>query len=216
MLKKYLLVIAMIFTCSILLMACGGSGDNEKKESESSENKAAETDADSEAESGEAEEESEDDDDGIKVSTGSSDVSDESSSEESLPDEIEIDAEVREDGVTFTLESISFKDDHISVEFNATNTTGHRVELASEGRARDGDLGGILLEDDTGYEYRYVAEGSDQRIGIMDGEEVTGSVSFEGRIQDDAEKLKLVFNPDEDQSNERAPIFSFENIKIER
>ena len=177
--KKYIMIVGLLFTCSCLLMACGGSNESSSK-----------------------------DNDGEEGSTNTGG--------DSLPDTMEIDEEVREDGVTLTLDSISFEDNYIAVDFNVVNTTGHAVELAAEGSAEDDDLGGLILEDDTGNEYRYIAEGNEQRIKLSDGEKLTGSINFEGKLQGDAETLNLRFNPDEDQSNERTPIFSFENIKIKR
>lgn len=143
----------------------------------------------------------------------SSDVS--SNDNDGLPDTIKIDEEVQDAGVTLTLEDITFKDNHIAVSFHASNTRGHGVKLAGEGRAEGDNLGGITLIDDTGYEYRYIADVGDHRIQLFDGEEVTGNISFAGKIQADAKSLTLVFNPDESDSEEK-PEFSFEDIEIKR
>lgn len=135
-----------------------------------------------------------------------------------LPEAIEIDEQIQHpNGVIFTLERISFKDDHITVDFNAQNGYGHTVYLANEGRARSGKEGGITLRDDTDFIYRYVAD-EEARIKLSDNEEVSGTASFFGRIQDDAQSMTLIFNPNgkEKEKNTNRPKFVFENIKIER
>src|SRR5699024_2654721 len=93
----------------------------------------------------------------------------------SLPEPIEIDEELREDGVDLTLESISFEENYIVVDFNAVNTTGHAVDLAAEGIPEDSDSSGLIFEDDTGHTYEYIADRSDHRIKLMDSEKVIGS-----------------------------------------
>ncbi|WP_058309023.1 hypothetical protein [Gracilibacillus massiliensis] len=133
-----------------------------------------------------------------------------SSNNKELPETIVIDEQIQhEEGVTFTLEQINFKEDHITVDFNAENFTGYSQYLASAGRAKGQNLGGITLEDDTGFDYRYIADEDSDRIELEDQEKVTGTVSFAGRIQEDATSLTLVFNPD------RSLKFSFEDIQIE-
>ncbi|QKY69791.1 hypothetical protein [Lentibacillus sp. CBA3610] len=131
------------------------------------------------------------------------------SANQGLPEPLEMNEHVQHpEGVNFTLETITFEEDHISVDFNAENHTGYSQYLASKGRAQGDNLGGITLEDDTGYVYRYVADSDSDRIKFEDGEKVTGTVSFAGRIQDDAESLTLIFNPDNKLE------FSFEDIEI--
>lgn len=131
-----------------------------------------------------------------------------------LPEPIELNEEIHEDGIAFTLETITFEEDYITASFHATNTAGHAIELAAKGRAEEDDLGGITLMDDTGFAYRYIADKRIHRIKVLDGEEVTGTVSFFGRLRDDAQSLTLTFNPDE--YTNREPTFTFENIQINR
>src|SRR5699024_10739352 len=130
-----------------------------------------------------------------------------------LPETIEINDETHTDtGVSLELESISFEEDHIAVDFNAENQSGFEVTLASLGRAEGDNLGGITLQDDTGYDYRYVAESEESFINLEDQEKVNATVRFVGTVQDDAKTLTLKFNPEVD--NEIAPKFSYEDIEI--
>jgi hypothetical protein len=129
-----------------------------------------------------------------------------------LPETIEINEQIQhEEGVTLTLEQIAFEEDHITVDFNAENHSGFSKYLASGGRAKGSNLGGITLQDDTGYDYRYIADEDSDRIKLEDQERVNGTISFAGRIQDDAQSLTLIFNPGSVE-----PQFNFEDIEIER
>ncbi|WP_130859432.1 hypothetical protein [Gracilibacillus phocaeensis] len=149
-----------------------------------------------------------DDDDNASASTSNSNSS---SNSNELPATIEINEQVQhEDGITLTLEQIAFEEDHITVDFNAENQSGFDQTLASAGRAKGSNLGGITLQDDTGYDYRYVADDDSDRIQLEDQEKVTGTISFAGRIQEDAQSLTLIFNP-----NNVEPQFDFEDIEIE-
>src|SRR5690625_5031379 len=150
------------------------------------------------------------------------DNNDESSNQESessndsiidLPDTIKINDETHTDtGVSLELENISFEDDHIAVDFNAENRSGFKVTLASLGSAVGDNLGGITLQDDTGYDYRYVAESEESFITLEHQEKVNATVRFIGTVQADAKTLTLKFNPEVD--NDIAPKFSYEDIEI--
>ena len=73
------------------------------------------------------------------------------------------------------------------------------------------------MEDDTGYDYRYVANDDSDRIELEEGEQVTGTISFAGRIQDDAKSLTLIFNPDaKGEGSVSGQKFLFEDIEIKR
>lgn len=149
-------------------------------------------------------------DDNKQQSSSSDDSA--SANNNDLPETIEINEQIQhEEGVTLTLEQIAFEEDHITVDFNAENHSGFSKYLASGGRAKGSNLGGITLQDDTGYDYRYIADKESARIKLEDQERVNGTISFAGRIQDDAQSLTLIFNPGNVE-----PQFNFEDIEIER
>src|SRR5699024_10002406 len=112
-----------------------------------------------------------------------------------------------EKGMIFVLEEIRFEEDHIQVDFNAENHTGYSQVLASAGEAKGTNLGGITIQDDTGFEYRYIAN-DNARIEIDDREKISGTVSFTGTIQEDAQSITLIFNPDREFE------FAFENLEL--
>lgn len=149
-----------------------------------------------------------------------SNQSDESASEsnddQGLPDPIEINDRVQTDtGLVFEMEKITFEDDHIAVHFNADNQSPYRKYMASKGAAGNENLGGITLQDDTGFDYRYTAEFDGARIELKEQEQVDGIARFIGRIEDDAETLTLIFNPQSDDESDSAPRFAYEDLEIE-
>lgn len=234
MYKRILMMVFTLILTMIIAVACSNSNNendpanNEEDPAETEENntneeedKSNQTDVNNE---GNKENES-DLNDGSNNEENNQDDNDSSNQDQSasddpdLPEPIVIDEQIQHpNGVVFTLEEITFEEDHIAVDFNAQNGAGYEVYLASEGRAEGGDLGGITLEDDTGFDYRYVAESGPDHIILEEKEEVTGTASFMGRIEDDATTLTLIFNPNgsEDDPEEYDPKFSFENIEIER
>src|SRR5699024_4008634 len=126
-----------------------------------------------------------------------------------LPKPIIINEQIQhEEGVIFVLEKITFKEDHILVDFNAENHSGVTQYLASGGKAVRTYLRGITLEDDNGFFYRYIAK-DNADIKLKDREKVTGTVSFTGTIQEDAKSITLIFNPDSFLE------FVFEDIELE-
>ncbi|MFC0014188.1 MULTISPECIES: hypothetical protein [Allobacillus] len=224
--RFFLLCFMLIFTVTVAV-ACNSESDDEatndqENSTQSSEDKNAQDSEESESDSDDTQNddstESELNDDQSSNDTNDdvekqSTTSDEraSNDDKELPETIEINEQIQhEEGVTFTLEKISFKEDHITVDFNAENHSGFKQYLASGGRAKSSNLGGITLQDNTGYNYRYVADDDSDRIKLEDMEKVTATVSFAGRIQDDAQSLTLIFNPDNVE-----PQFNFEDIEIE-
>lgn len=132
----------------------------------------------------------------------------EKSNSNDLPEPIVLNERVEHEiGVIFELEKITFMEDHILVDFTAENHSGFNHHLAADGKAQGDSLGGVTLEDDTGFFYRYHA-GDNWTIHIEDREKVTATVSFTGRIKDDANTLTLKFNEDNE------PDFTFEDIEI--
>ena len=232
MMKKLVMVITVLFASCLLLVACNGNSSENANDKETSAEETGnnEQKADNEDNSNEEsnasdqdnpEEESELDDEQNEEENEEhdNDQSDQGESDKgNLPETIEINEQIQNPvGVNFILEKITFEEDHITVDFNAQNHTGYITHLASGGRARGSNLGGITLEDDTGYVYRYVADNDSDRIRLDDGEQVTGTISFAGRIQDDAKSLTLIFNPEaSDEGSASMPKFSFENIEIKR
>lgn len=188
-----------------------GSQEKTEKENEGQDHSENNSDADGDEENDIQNEDNE-----------TNDNNDESSNQESassnhnninLPDTIEIyDVTHTDTGVSLELESISFEDDHIAVDFNAENQSGFEITLASLGSAIGDNLGGITLQDDTGHDYRYVAEAEESFINLEDQEKVNATIRFVGTIQDDAKTLTLKFNPEVD--NVVAPKFSYEDIEI--
>ncbi|MFC4024675.1 hypothetical protein ACFOUV_12800 [Oceanobacillus longus] len=234
MMKKLVMVIAVLFASGLLLVACN---DNSSENANVNETNAEETgnneqevnnedninEGNNESDQDNAENESELDDEQNKEENevqdnSQSDEEQDESDKGNLPAPIEINEQIQHPvGVTFTLEKITFEENHVSVDFNAQNHTGYGTHLASGGRARGSSLGGITLKDDTGYDYRYVADNDSDRIRLDDGEQVTGTISFAGRIQDDAKSLTLIFNPEaSDEGSVSMPKFSFEDIEIKR
>lgn len=229
--RIFLLCLTFIFTLSVAVACSNQSNENdaqnngeESAQSKEDENEVSNQDNDgNESNSNDAQNDDDETDSVLNDDQSSNDQTNDdneqsSSSDDSasandnnLPEIIEIDEQIQhEEGVTFTLEQIAFKEDHISVDFNAENHSGFSQYLASAGRAKSSDLGGITLQDDTGYDYRYVADEDTDRIQLEDQKKVTGTVSFAGRIQDDAKSLTLRFNPDNVE-----PQFNFEDIEIE-
>jgi len=219
--RSFILLFTLIFT--IVVVAGCSNSSNESTEQDNAEE-------DSQSEENEEQDNSEnnshvDDDEESDIqneNNETNDNNDEANNEESelsnnkdvdLPETIEINDETHTDtGVSLELESISFEEDHIAVDFNAENQSGFEVTLASLGRAEGDNLGGITLQDDTGYDYRYVAESEESFINLEDQEKVNATVRFVGTVQDDAKTLTLKFNPEVD--NEIAPKFSYEDIEI--
>jgi len=130
-----------------------------------------------------------------------------------LPKDIEIYDEVQTDeGVIFELEKITFENDYIEVHFNAENLSGYRVLFARAGAAKGDNLGGITLQDNTGFDYRYVAD-EEARLEVEDQEKIDAIVRFVGSIQEDAQTLTLKFNPEENM--DMNPKFTYEDIELE-
>ncbi|SHM74274.1 hypothetical protein [Gracilibacillus kekensis] len=224
--NSILLFLTLIFTVFIAVACSNQSSNNDAENNEVESNQSNEDEVNNSEDS--ANESNSDDtqnDDGTDTANDDESSNDQtndeneqsdssndsaSSNNNELPETIVIDEQIQhEEGVTFTLEQINFKEDHITVDFNAENFTGYSQYLASAGRAKGQNLGGITLEDDTGFDYRYIADEDSDRIELEDQEKVTGTVSFAGRIQEDATSLTLIFNPDMSLK------FSFEDIEIE-
>ncbi|QKY68547.1 hypothetical protein [Lentibacillus sp. CBA3610] len=226
--RIFLLCLTFIFTVSVAVACSSQSNENDaqnngeesaqsnedenemrNQDNEGTEGNSGDTQNDDETGPGDDQSANETNDASEQQSSSSDDNASANSNE--LPKTIEIGEQIQhEDGVTLTLEQISFEEDHITVDFNAENHSGFSEYLASGGRAKGSNLGGITLQDDTGYDYRYVADDDSDRIKLEDQEKVTGTVSFAGRIQDDAQSLTLIFNPDNVE-----PQFNFEDIEIE-
>ncbi|MFD1363261.1 hypothetical protein [Lentibacillus salinarum] len=218
--RIFLLCLTLIFTVFVAVACSNQSNDSDAQNNEEESDQSNEVENEARNQDNEANDSNSDDtqndeesDSGLNDDNEQSISSDDNASADNndLPETIEIDEQIQhEEGVTFTLEQISFEEDHITVDFNAENHSGFSQYLASAGRAKSSNLGGITLQDDTGYDYRYVADDDSDRIELEDQEKVTGTVSFAGRIQDDAQSLTLTFNP-----NNVEPEFSFEDIEIE-
>src|SRR5690625_5237111 len=224
--RSFILLFTLVFT---IVVASGCSNSSNESTEESTEQNNTEEDSQEEAneeqdnsennshvddneENGIQNEDNETNDNNDESSNGESESSNDNNID--LPDTIEINDETHTDtGVSLELESISFEDDHIAIDFNAENQSGYAVTLASLGSATGDNLGGITLQDDTGYNYRYVAESEESFINLEDQEKVNATVRFIGTVRDDAKTLTLKFNPDE-IDNDIAPKFSYEDIEI--
>lgn len=202
-----------------VMVACGDQSDESQEDNDEAtsseengqDNEEEASDSDEAQNDGEVEAESNDEQNSNESADADNQATSDSSDNNELPATIEINEQVQhEDGITLTLEQIAFEEDHITVDFNAENLSGFSKTLASAGRAKGSNLGGVTLQDDTGYDYRYVADDDSDRIELEDQEKVTGTISFAGRIQDDAQSLTLIFNP-----NNVEPQFDFEDIQIE-
>ena len=227
MYKRIFILLLISFFTVFLAVACSNQDaennaqNNDKessqtKETEEAENSKSDQDDESDSDNEQNSNDAANDDKGTTVSEESNQSNEsESDNDKDLPDTIEINDKTQTDtGVIFELEKISFEDDHIAVYFNAENQSGFKKTLANQGEAQNDNLGGITLQDDTGFDYRYVAEIGESRIEVKDQEKVDGIVRFAGKIQNDAETLTLKFNPDE-ESTDSMPKFSYEDIEIE-
>lgn len=220
MIKRFFVLLTLLFTLTIVV-ACSGADDGAGTETES-EPEVNDTDSaqadDNETDTttnGEGYEEvdvnNEEDNSEIDQDINEQQPQqNEPQGQKDLPEPIILNEQIQHPkGIVFVLEKITFKEDHIQVDFNAENHTGYIQHLASKGEAKGESLGGITLEDDTGFVYRYIAK-DNPRIKLEDREKVTGTVSFTGTIQDDAESITLIFNPDNQFE------FAFENLKLVR
>lgn len=220
--RSFILLFTLIFTI-VVVAGCSNSSngsteqDNAEEDSQSEENEEQDNSennshVDDDEESDIQNENNETNDNNDEVNNEESELS--NNKDVDLPETIEINDETHTDtGVSLELESISFEEDHIAVDFNAENQSGFEVTLASLGSAVGDNLGGITLQDDTGYDYRYVAESEESFINLEDQEKVNATVRFVGTVQDDAKTLTLKFNSEVD--NEIAPKFSYEDIEIQ-
>lgn len=222
--KRYLHL--LLFAALIFVVACSGNdASNEEGAVEQTEESVEQNDEVEQADSDETDTEdgTETASEGNDASQNEEDTNDEantgteqssSSGNKDLPDPIEINDRVQtETGLIFEVEKITFEEDHIAVDFNADNMSGFSKTLASKGAAQNTNLGGITLQDDNGFDYRYVAEHGDARIVVDNQEKVEGTVRFLGRVQDNANTLTLIFNPG-NSPEDSAPNFTYEDIKI--
>lgn len=212
--KKRLFLLP-VFACALILAACGGL--NEEKEPEvTTEAPATTEESDQEAVTDEGrdakttqqkdpEQAVGEDEDNRQATQGKA-----APGQRELPEPIVLNEQIQHPkGMIFLLEQITFEEDHVLVDFTAENHTGYKQHLASAGEAKGANLGGVTLEDDTGFVYRYIAK-NNARISIDDREKVTGTVSLTGRIQDDADSITLIFNPDREFE------FAFDNLELVR
>lgn len=212
--RIFLLLLVSIFT---VLIAVACSNQDEDNEVQSDDEKTSQTEETEEAEqsSSNQDKESETDSNDTETTNEESNKLNESESDNdnNLPEPIQINDKVQTDtGLIFEMEKITFENDHIAVHFNADNQSGFYKTLASQGRAEDNNLGGVTLQDDTGFDYRYVADSEEARIKLKDQEKVDGIIRFSGTIQNDAKTLTLKFNPEEDTDS--VPNFTYEDIEI--
>jgi len=220
--RFFMLLVSLVFILIVSACSISFGGDSDGKEAEEAEEVSKQDDASDEDES--EDEQTEDDasdnemNDSAQTETDSSaDENQQTEKEESiasdeqdLPEPIVLNERVEDPiGVIFELEEITFEENHILVSFTAENHSGFTQYLAAEGAAYEDFLGGVTLEDDTGFFYRYNA-GEDSMISIKDRERITAKVSFTGRIKDDAEFITLKFNEGEE------PEFIFEDLEIVR
>lgn len=111
----------------------------------------------------------------------------------SLPDPIEVDERQQQpNGTILTVETVSFEDDYISVEFNVQNGYDSKIQLAE--LMNDVNKPGVILGDDTGFDYRYLP-GDNQYLSVESGERMSGSINFVRSLEEDATSLTLEFNP---------------------
>lgn len=221
--KKYIYLLMLTFALFIIV-GCSNN-DNNKVEEKSNENNQVENE-----DSANVEETSESDNNETTASEESNSTEDNSNSEENeatendssddnnsvadenLPDKIEVNEEQKHaNSVDLEVEEIIFKDDHITMTFNAQNNSDSQISLAYSGD-------GLKLEDDKGNNYRYVADEENGTIKVGELEKVTGKVNFLGKIAKDAESLTLTFNPDYGGEDKKAsfPLFTFKDIEIKR
>lgn len=216
-----MLLVSLVFILSASACTISFGGDSEDKKSEEAEEASAQDEAnDEETEDGEQAEDNASDneaDDTEQNETDSdaddneqSEQQDNTKEEQSLPEPIVLNERIEHPiGVIFELEEITFEENHILVSFTAENHSGSNQFLAIGGRAHKDSLGGITLEDDTGFFYRYNA-GAHANLPISDRERITAKVSFTGRIKDDAQFITLKFNEGEELE------FIFEDLELIR
>lgn len=213
--KKWLWNTLIILFFIIVVVGCSNSNNDDTSNDTPVEDESLE-------ESGEEEsiEESEEAD---TVSTGEDDeitdsdeeVNDDASndnrttSNKDLPEDMEVNERVKHpNGVVATLETISFEEDYIAVDFMIQNGFGYYVKLS---------LDGVSLIDDTGFEYSF----QPVDLRVEENERMEGTLIFIGRLDDEATSLTFSFNEEadsdaEEYDGEQYPKIVFKDIKIER
>lgn len=215
--RFFMLLVSLVFILIVSACSISFGGDSDGEEAEEAEEAYKQDDPSDEEKKDDEQAEDDEANDSEQMETDSSadgnqqtEQKDATTEQQNLPEPIVLNERVEDPiGVVFELEAITFEEDHILVSFTAENHSGLTQYLAAEGAAYEDFLGGVTLEDDTGFFYRYNA-GEDSMISIKDRERITAKVSFTGRIKDDAEFITLKFNEGEE------PEFIFEDLEIVR
>lgn len=128
-----------------------------------------------------------------------------------LPDPVALDMEMSHpSGSQVRLNGISFTQSAIEVDVTIIN--GYTVEQMFSG------FGRVLLEDDLGNTYGFLAPEDNEILSVDAGEQLEGTLVFAGRLPAGATSLRLVFNPENDSEDDAMrdvnPRVEFEGIPI--
>lgn len=215
MIKKTFAVLLTMLALVFVVTACNTGGVTPEpeapKDTPEDEKKADEAKPEAEEDPAEQEEKDSVQEEG----SGANDEDPETSTETNafLSEKMEVNEQISHvNGTVLKLESISFDDEFITVNFTAINGSIGTIGLAWDGRQ------GVILEDDTGHTYPFLPPEDNETLEIEEGERLSGSLIFIGKLREDATSLHLIFNPEghKDDTSTSSPYFSFESIDLQR